>query len=85
MESSNVKGDLESRLYALQALLESPGWAYFVQAAQQAAFASKEAGRKAEHAHQMGFNFGAAMTAEQLLAWPQREIGSLRAALQQLT
>lgn len=82
MESSKEK--LEARLYALQTLLESPGWAYFVQAAQQTAFTSKEAGRKAEVPHQMGFHFGAALTAEQLLTWPQREMGSLKAALQQM-
>ena len=81
MASSN--NELEARLHFLQMLLESPGWAYFVQAAQQSAYMAKEAGRKAETAHQMGFHFGAALVAEQLLGWPQREIGSLKAALQQ--
>lgn len=80
----NSKEELEARLQVLQMLLESPGWAYFVQAAQQTAFMSKEAGRKAEVPHQMGFHFGAALTAEQLLAWPQREMGSLKATLQQM-
>lgn len=78
-----TKEELEGRLQALYRMLESPGWAYFVQAAQQTAFMSKEAGRKADTPHQMGFHFGAALTAEQLLAWPQREIVSLKAALQQ--
>jgi hypothetical protein len=80
----NSKEELEARLYALQALMESPGWAYFTQVAQQAAFISKETGRKAETSHQMGFHFGAALTAEQLLTWPQREMGSLKATLQQM-
>lgn len=85
MESSNQlpEKEMSERLQILQQLVQSPGWAYFTYTMQQSMQIMKDAGRKAEQPHQMGFNFGGAMAIEQALTWPAREIGVLRTSLQE--
>lgn len=68
----------QERLYQLQGLVETPGWALFVATFGQVIQQAKDAGRKAEGAHQMGLHFGAAFAMEQALSWPAREAGMLR-------
>lgn len=86
MESSNqlAPDQIAERLQMLQVLLQSPGWAYFTYAMQQSIHMMKEAGKRAETPHQMGFSFGGAMATEQVLTWPMREAGLLRETLQAL-
>ena len=70
-----------ARMQAIQSLVQQPGWALFVAAMQTTIAVAKDAGRRAESPHQMGFNFGAALAIEQALTWPMREVVAARELL----
>lgn len=71
----------EDRILALLALVRTPGWAAFVGMVQGVVQQAKNAIPRAEGAHQMGFHAGVALTAEQLVEWPTREVSLLQEML----
>lgn len=86
MESSNALNmkQAQERLYYLQHLTESPGWALFVSTFSNVVQQARDAARKSETPHQMAMHFGAAESLQQALTWPAREHSMLRELLQML-